>query len=78
MSDRRRGTFPADHDGARLIDAGALRFTLRLATAKQLREWADQHHVHPVRRGKHGAWMYRWDDVAAVLDDEATASQNPG
>lgn len=77
MSDRRRGTFPTDEAGYRLIDGGALRFTLGLRTAKQLRAWVDRHDVRPVRRGKHGAWLYRWDDVAAVLDDEPTDRQNP-
>lgn len=73
MSDRRRGTCPTDDHGHRLIDAGALLLSLRmdgqrLGTARDLRRWVKRHHVEPVRRGAHGAWMYRWRDIAAVLD----------
>lgn len=71
-SDRRRGTYPTDDTGERLIDAGALLLSLRalghVHTARDLRRWARRHQLQPVRRGAHGAWLYRWRDVEAVLD----------
>lgn len=71
MSDRRRGTYPVDDAGQPLIDAGALLLVLRgygVRTGRDLRRWALRHGLRPVRRGAHGAHLYRWADVAAVLD----------
>lgn len=67
MSDRsRRAPRPCDENGAPLIDAGVLRMILKMTPAGA-RRWAQRHGIPVVRRGAHGAWMYRLDDVQDVL-----------
>lgn len=71
-SDRRRGVIPRDPAGEHLIDAGALLLALRdqttVRTARDLRRWVRKHDVQPIRRGAHGAHLYRWADILDVLD----------
>ena len=67
MSERtRRGHTRRDTDGTPLIDAGVLRAMLGMTPAGA-RKWATRHHIHPVCRGSHGAFMYRLADVYAKV-----------
>lgn len=67
MNDRRGFMPPKDADGAMLIDAGALIFWLMLTPAG-VRQWTSRHGIKPVRKGAHGAFMYRLADVQSALD----------
>lgn len=68
MNDRRRAsTRVCDNDGEPLIDAAVLRMVLQM-TGAGARKWATRHGLQPVRRGAHGASLYRLADVQEVLE----------
>ena len=73
MNDRRGFAPPVDVDGVQLIDAGVLRMWLGMTHAGA-RGWANRHGVHPVRKGAHGASLYRLADLQSALDK---APRNP-
>lgn len=67
MNDRRQLAPPRDTDGEPLIDAGVLTRLLNMTPAGA-RRWVARRGIGPVRKGAHGAWMYRLSEVQAVLD----------
>lgn len=51
-----------DHDGMPLLDAPTAAQALAIPLGT-LRQWKYRGKVKPVRRGPHGAWLYRIDDL---------------
>lgn len=62
MNDR-TGTRPPTHGEATLIDAGAIKLAYGLRDNAALRRWAKANNLTPVRKGAHGAWLYRLDEL---------------
>jgi hypothetical protein len=60
----RKGARPPTQNDETLIDAGAIKLALGLKDNAALRRWAATHNITPVRKGAHGAWLYRLDDIA--------------